>query len=161
MFVLAVLTLRHHSCIVCHNQKPLIIRKYIWVSTQLCKDASADWFSLGTFPWVEWMFGVKGRVGVGLVRLLHRTVHLHCEGGVMCDSNCSPPPPVVPVRALLGIDFVMFRIVAAALGKFPCKKKKKKIPLHYQKVEHFLFPFFFSYRASLWGRVVVPGGTLV
>jgi hypothetical protein len=34
---------------------------------------------------------------------------------------------VVPVRALLGIDFVMFRIVAAALGNVsPVKKNGKK-----------------------------------
>ena len=34
---------------------------------------------------------------------------------------------VVPVRALLGIDFVMFRIVAAALGNVsPVKKKEKE-----------------------------------
>jgi hypothetical protein len=34
---------------------------------------------------------------------------------------------IVSVRALLGIDFVMFRIVAATLGNVsPVKKKKKK-----------------------------------
>ena len=35
---------------------------------------------------------------------------------------------IVPVRALLGIDFVMFRIVAAALGNVSPVKKKVHPP---------------------------------